>query len=54
MKVEKAFIDGLRTDGRLRPINEAAVLALMESMRLVGQLQPITVFSPDDRHRQRC
>ena len=48
MNVEKVFIDGLRIERRLRPINEAAVVTIMESMRRLGQLQPITVYSPDE------
>jgi ParB family chromosome partitioning protein len=38
----------IKVGKRLRPIDEAAVLTLMESIKRLGQIQPISVFSPDD------
>lgn len=50
MKIEQAFVDGVEIGERLRPLNEATVERLVESMSRLGQLQPITVYSPDN-HR---
>lgn len=50
MKIEQAFVDGVEIGERLRPLNEATVERLVESMGRLGQLQPITVYSPDN-HR---
>ena len=48
MKTERIVLDVIDVSSRLRPLNEAAILAMMESMRQVGQLQPIAVHSPAD------
>jgi ParB-like chromosome segregation protein Spo0J len=50
MKIEQAFVDGVEIGERLRPLNDATVERLVESMARLGQLQPITVYSPDN-HR---
>lgn len=46
MKVERAFVDSIDVGERMRPLNEGAVQRLVESMKALGQLQPISVFAP--------
>jgi len=48
MKIEQVFVDGVDVGERLRPLNEAAVQSLVESMGRLGLLQPITVYTPDN------
>lgn len=48
MKIERVPVDSIDVGERLRPLNEAAVLRLVESFRALGQLQPISVYSPTD------
>jgi hypothetical protein len=48
MKIEKVEVDGIQLGRRLRQPNEAAIVGLVESMRRLGQLQPISIYSPDD------
>jgi ParB-like chromosome segregation protein Spo0J len=48
MKIERLLVEDIDVGSRLRPIHEAAVAALAESMQRLGQLSPISVFSPDD------
>lgn len=43
MKVERAFVDSIDVGERMRPLNEGAVQRLVESMKTLGQLQPISV-----------
>lgn len=48
MKIEQVFVDGVDVGERLRPLNEATVESLVESMGRLGLLQPITVYTPDN------
>ena len=48
MKVERICVDSIDVGKRLRPISETAVTSLMESIKRLGQLQPIAVYSPND------
>jgi ParB-like chromosome segregation protein Spo0J len=48
MKIEQVEVDGIQLGKRLRQPNEAAIVALVESMKLLGQLQPISIYGPDD------
>jgi hypothetical protein len=48
MKIERLFVEDIDVGNRLRPIDEAAVVALAESMQRLGQLYPISVYRPDD------
>lgn len=48
MKIEQVFVDGVDVGERLRPLNEATVQSLVESMGRLGLLQPITVYTPDN------
>ncbi|MEH2569654.1 ParB/RepB/Spo0J family partition protein [Bradyrhizobium sp. AZCC 2289] len=48
MKIERVFVDSIHVGERLRPLNEGAVLRLVESMKTLGQLQPISVYAPDN------
>ena len=48
MRTEDIWIDSIEVGNRLRPINQAAVDALAESMARIGLLQPITIYSPND------
>lgn len=50
MKIERVFVDGVDIGERLRPLNEATVDRLVESMGQIGQMQPITVYSPDNEN----
>ena len=43
MKIERIPVDAVEIGGR-RPVDGAAVAALAASMRLIGQMQPITVY----------
>jgi hypothetical protein len=47
MKIGRLLIEDIKVGSRLRPIHEAAVAMLVESMQRLGQLSPISVFSPD-------
>ncbi len=47
-KIERLFVEDIDIGNRLRPIDEAAVVALAESMQRLGQLNPISVYCPDD------
>jgi ParB-like chromosome segregation protein Spo0J len=49
MKVERLFVEDIDVGNRLRPTHEAAVVALAESMQLLGQLNPISVYCPNDK-----
>jgi ParB-like chromosome segregation protein Spo0J len=49
MKVERLFVEDIDVGNRLRPMHEAAVGALAESMQRLGQLNPISVYCPDDK-----
>jgi hypothetical protein len=48
MNIERVAVDLIGVGKRLRPVNEFAVAALAESMHRLGQLQPISVYNPDD------
>ena len=48
MKTERVVLDVIDVSSRLRPLNEAAVLAMMDSMRRLGQLAPIAVYGAAD------
>src|SRR5277367_2684041 len=48
MKIERMFLDVIDVGNRLRPLNEAAVESLVESMKRLGQLQPISVYVSRD------
>jgi ParB-like chromosome segregation protein Spo0J len=48
MKIERMFLDVIDVGNRLRPLNEAAVESLVESMKRLGQLQPISVYISRD------
>ncbi len=48
MKIERLFVEDIDVGNRLRPMHEAAVVALAESMQRLGQLHPISVYSHDD------
>ena len=47
-EIERLFVEDIDVGNRLRPIDEAAVGALAESMQRLGQLSPISVYCPDD------
>jgi ParB family chromosome partitioning protein len=47
-RIERISIEGIDVGARLRPINEPTVVSLMESIKRLDQLQPISVFSRDD------
>jgi ParB family chromosome partitioning protein len=47
-EIERLFVEDIDVGNRLRPIDEAAVVALAESMQRLGQLSPISVYCPDD------
>jgi hypothetical protein len=47
MKIERLFVEDIDVGNRLRPVHEAAVVALAESMQRLGQLNPISVYCPD-------
>jgi ParB-like chromosome segregation protein Spo0J len=49
MKIERLFVEDIDIGNRLRPMHEAAVVALAESMQRLGQLNPISVYCPDDK-----
>jgi ParB family chromosome partitioning protein len=53
MRIERLFVEDIDVGNRLRPIDEAAVVALAESMQRLGQLSPISVYCPDDNNRSR-
>jgi hypothetical protein len=46
MKVESFTVDAIQVRPRLRPVDPAAVATLAESMKRLGQIQPITVYNP--------
>ena len=48
MRIERVPVDAIQLGKRLRQPDEAAIAALVESMKLLGQLQPISIHSPDD------
>jgi ParB-like chromosome segregation protein Spo0J len=47
MKTERVVLEAIDSNKRLRPLNEGAVVAMMESMKQLGQLQPISLHSPN-------
>jgi ParB family chromosome partitioning protein len=47
-KSERMTIEAIDVGPRLRPVNEDVVATLMRSIQRLGQLQPISVFSPND------
>jgi ParB-like nuclease domain len=49
MRIQRIFVEDIEVGRRLRPLHEAALVALTESMQRLGQLYPISVHSPDDR-----
>jgi ParB-like chromosome segregation protein Spo0J len=49
MKIERLFVEDIDVGNRLRPMHEAAVVALAESMQRLGQLNPISVYCPNDK-----
>jgi ParB-like chromosome segregation protein Spo0J len=49
MKIERLFVEDIDVGNRLRPMREAAVVALAESMQRLGQLNPISVYCPNDK-----
>jgi hypothetical protein len=49
MKVEPVFLKAINVRNRLRRLDEAAIVSLVDSMKHLGQLQPITVYSPSDK-----
>jgi len=44
MKIEPMAVDVIDVGVRLRPVNDAAVVVLAESMQRLGQLNPISVY----------
>lgn len=48
MKIESVPVDAIEIGARLRCLNEVAVNTLVESMKRLGQLQPISVYAPDN------
>jgi ParB/RepB/Spo0J family partition protein len=47
-KIESVSIDAIEIGKRLRRVDAFAVNALAESMKQLGQLQPISVYAPDN------
>lgn len=49
MKIEMVLVEGVRIGARHRKdVDDIKVNQLADSMRLIGLLQPITVYTPDD------
>ena len=49
MKIERLFVKDIDLGNRLRPMREAAVVALAGSMQQLGRLSPISVYRRDDK-----
>jgi ParB-like chromosome segregation protein Spo0J len=49
MKVERLFVEDIEVGNRLRHMHEAAIVALAESMQRLGQLNPISVYRPNEK-----
>jgi ParB/RepB/Spo0J family partition protein len=47
-KIESVLVDAIEIGKRLRRVDAFAVNALAESMKQLGQLQPISVYAPDN------
>lgn len=48
MKIEPVFLEKINVSNRLRQLDEAVVVSLVESMKHLGQLYPITIYSPNE------
>jgi ParB-like chromosome segregation protein Spo0J len=48
MKIEPVFLEQINVSNRLRQLDEAVVVSLVESMKHLGQLYPITIYSPNE------
>jgi ParB/RepB/Spo0J family partition protein len=48
MKIEPVFLEKINVSKRLRQLDEAVVVSLVESMKHLGQLYPITICSPNE------
>jgi ParB-like chromosome segregation protein Spo0J len=48
MKLESVRVDLIEVKNRMRDVNSERVASLAESIRAVGLLNPIAVYSPDD------
>lgn len=46
MKIERVYVEDVTVGAGRRPVDNAAVQRLSESMRQLGLLQPISVYSP--------
>jgi ParB/Sulfiredoxin domain len=49
MKIERVFVEDIDVGNRLRPLDEAAVVALSDGMQRLGQVNPISVYCSDDK-----